>query len=295
MTQYNMLNVKLSNSQLNKLKSGIKNGTEATLNLSSNLIENSNDETNFPHKLLSTNAEVSKIFTAFANGSSAIIKFSKTQLSKIVQLGGFLIGPPNIFGPPIIPEITSLVNPIINSVVKELKNTGTKKLNKDILVDAGLNIIGKKIKKGISLITGAGITLTNNKIKDIRKVIKSLKNRGILLRETTTKITSQEGGFLNFLRPLVTAGLPLKKIVLTPLAKSLLIPLDLSAGMSAADEHVQKNVYGSGRPSDLASRTTALIISYEEMKNIMEIVKSLEESELLINGISETIKNERKE
>ena len=145
------------------------------------------------------------------------------------------------------------------------------------------------------MITGSGITLTNNKIKDIRKVIKSLKNRGILLRGTTTKITSQEGGFLNFLRPLMTAGLPLKKIVLTPLAKSLLIPLDLSAGMSAADEHVQKNVYGSGRPSDLASRTTALLISYEEMKNIMEIVKSLEESGLLINGISETIKNETKE
>ena len=53
MTQYNALNVKLSNSQLNKLKSGIKNRTEVTLNPSSNLIGNSNDKTNFPHKLLS--------------------------------------------------------------------------------------------------------------------------------------------------------------------------------------------------------------------------------------------------
>ena len=49
MTQYNTLNVKLSNSQLNKLKSAIKNGTEVTLNLSSNLIGSSNDEINFPH------------------------------------------------------------------------------------------------------------------------------------------------------------------------------------------------------------------------------------------------------
>ena len=49
MTQYNTLNVKLSNSQLNKLKSAIKNGTGLTFNLSSNLIRNSNDETNFPH------------------------------------------------------------------------------------------------------------------------------------------------------------------------------------------------------------------------------------------------------
>ena len=67
----------MSNSQLNKLKSGIKNGTEVTLNLSSNLIRNSN-ETNFPYKLLLTNIQVSKIVKAFASGSSANIKFSKT-------------------------------------------------------------------------------------------------------------------------------------------------------------------------------------------------------------------------
>ena len=54
MTQFNSLNIKLSNSQLNKLKSGIKNGTKVALNLSSNLIGNSNDETNFPHKILLT-------------------------------------------------------------------------------------------------------------------------------------------------------------------------------------------------------------------------------------------------
>ena len=54
MTQYNPFNVKLSNSQLTKLKSTIKNGTEATLNLSSNLIGNSDDEINFPQKLLLT-------------------------------------------------------------------------------------------------------------------------------------------------------------------------------------------------------------------------------------------------
>ena len=90
MTQYNTLNVKLSNSQLNKLKSTIKNGTEVTLNLSSNLTGNSNDKTNFLHKLLLNDTQVSKICRAFANGSSVNIKFSKTQLSKIVQLGGFI-------------------------------------------------------------------------------------------------------------------------------------------------------------------------------------------------------------
>ena len=60
MTQYNTLNAKLSNSQLNKLKSAIQNGTEITWNLSSNLIWIFNDETNFPHKLLLTNTQVPK-------------------------------------------------------------------------------------------------------------------------------------------------------------------------------------------------------------------------------------------
>ena len=68
MTKYDTLNVKLSNSQLNKLKSVIKNGTEVTLNFSSNLIENSDDKTNFPHKLLLIDIQVSKTRKAFANG-----------------------------------------------------------------------------------------------------------------------------------------------------------------------------------------------------------------------------------
>ena len=61
MTQYNSLNVKLSNSQLNKLKSAIKNETDVILRLSSNMIGNSDDETNFPDKLLLTNRQVSNL------------------------------------------------------------------------------------------------------------------------------------------------------------------------------------------------------------------------------------------
>ena len=59
------------------------------------------------------------------------------------------------------------------------------------------------------------------------KVIKSLENRRILFKGTTTKTTGQEGGFFNFLRSLMTAGLLLIKIVLMPLAKSALLPLGL--------------------------------------------------------------------
>ena len=85
----------------------------------------------------------------------------------------------------------------------------------------------------------------------------------------------------------MTAGLPLMKNVHTPLAKNVLLPFGLSAGISAADAAIQKKLYGS--------RTTVLIISNEEMDDIMKIVKSLEESGLLIKGISETNKNEAKE
>ena len=116
--------------------------------------------------------------------------------------------------------------------------------------------------------TGSEIVLTNNEIKDIVKVIKSLENRGILLKGTTSKITRQEGGFLNFLRSLMTAALPLMKCVLALLAKNILIPLGLSKGMSAADSSIQKKIYGSG--------TTTLIISNEEVEDIMKITKSPE-------------------
>ena len=88
MTQYNSLNVKLSNSQLNKFKSVIKNETEVILRLSSNMI--GDNETNFPHKLLLTNRQVSNVCKAFAKNSSSDIKLSKTQLSKMIQSGGCL-------------------------------------------------------------------------------------------------------------------------------------------------------------------------------------------------------------
>ena len=75
MTQYNSLNVKLSNSQLNKLKPAIKNGTDVVLRLSSNMVGNSDDEINFSHKLLLTNKQTLSLRKAFNNHTSADIKF----------------------------------------------------------------------------------------------------------------------------------------------------------------------------------------------------------------------------
>ena len=68
----------------------MKIGTEVTLKISSNVVGDSNDENNFPHKLLLTNTQVSKLHKAFSNGSSAYIKLSITQLHKIGQSGEFL-------------------------------------------------------------------------------------------------------------------------------------------------------------------------------------------------------------
>ena len=179
MTQYNSLNVKLSNSQLNKLKSSIKNeNDDVVLRISSNMVSNSNDNTNFPHELLLTNRQVANIHKAFANHSSIDIKLSKTQLSKMIQSGGFLA-----------------------------------------------NLLGK------------------------------------------------------------LAG-PLMKVAM-PLAKNVLAPLGLSAAMSAIDGSIEKKMLGSG--------TTTLIISNDEMDEILKLVKSLENSGVLLKGVSETIQHEAKE
>ena len=117
MAQYSSLNVKLSNSQPNKLKPAIKNKTEVVLRLSSNMIGNSDDETNFPHKLLLTNRQVANLRKAFANKSSTDIKLSKTQLSKMIQSGGFLgrlLGPLLKTG---LPLIKNVIKPLAKSVL----------------------------------------------------------------------------------------------------------------------------------------------------------------------------------
>ena len=180
MTQYNSLNVKLSNSQLNKLKSAIKNETEVVLRLSSNMI--GDNETNFPHKLLLTNRQVANLRKAFANNSSTDIKLSKTQLSKMIQSGGFLS---------------------------------------------------------------------------------------------------------RLLGPLLKTGLPLTKNVIKPLAKSVSISLGLTAAVSAADAGIHKKILGSGN--------TTLIISNEEINDIIKIVQALENSNILPKEVTETVENELKE
>ena len=99
----------------------------------------------------------------------------------------------------------------------------------------------------------------------------------------------QSGGFLvRLLGSLLKTGLSLIKNVIKPLAKSVLIPLGLTTAASAADAGIHKKILGSGN-------TTTLIISNNEMEDLIKIVKSLEDSGLLLKGVTETVQNEVKE
>ena len=143
MTQYNSLNLKLSNLQLIKFKSKIKNETEIVLRLSSNMI--GDNETTFPRKLLLTNRQVANICKAFANNSSIDIKLSKTQLSKMIQSGGFL---------------SRLLGPLLKTGLPLIKNV-IKPLAKSVLIPLGLTAAASTADAGIhNKILGSGNTTT---------------------------------------------------------------------------------------------------------------------------------------
>ena len=151
MAQYNSLNVKLSNSQLNKLKSAMKNETDVILRLSSNTIGNSNDETNFPCKLLLTNRQVTNLRKSFANHTSTDIKLSKAQLTKM-EKGGYLSF--------LAPLLKSGL-PLLKSVIKPLGMLGLTATTS--VIDAAIN---KKI-------LGSGATtliISNDEMNDILKI-----------------------------------------------------------------------------------------------------------------------------
>ena len=133
MTQCNSLNVKLSNSQLNKFKSAIKNETKVVLRLFLNMIDDSNDGANFPHELLLKDRQISSIRKAFSNNSSANTKLSKTQLSKMIQSGGFVV---------------KLLGPLLKTGLPLIKNVITS-LAKSVLIILGLTAAAAAADAGI--------------------------------------------------------------------------------------------------------------------------------------------------
>ena len=189
MTQCNRLNVKLSNSQLNKLKSAIKNEIEVVLRLSHDIIGDSNDEANFPHELLLRDKQISTVRKTFSNNSSTDIKFSKTQLSKIIQSGGFL---GKLLGP-----LLKTGLPLISNVIKPSA--------KSILIPLGLIAAASAADAGIHkkiLWSGnATLIVLNSDMEDLIKIVKSLEDSGLLLKGVTksvqNEVKEQKGGFLS--------------------------------------------------------------------------------------------------
>ena len=140
----------------------------------------------------------------------------------------------------------------------------------------------------MKLISPHKLLLTNGQVANLRKVFANYLSTDIKLSNTHLSKMIQSGGFLGrLLGPLLKTRLPLIKNVIKPLAKSALIPLGLTATSSTADAGIHKNILGSrhNRPSSSAPHnlpsSTTLIISNNEIEDIIKIVKSLEDSGLL--------------
>ena len=125
---------------------------------------------------------------------------------------------------------------------------------------------------------------SNRQVANLRNGFANYLLTAIKLSKIPISKMIQSEGFLGrLLNPLLKTGLTFMKNVIKPLAKRVLIPLGLTAAASAADAGIYKKILGSG--------STALIISHDEVKDIIRIAKSLEYSGLLIKGVSETIQN----
>ena len=127
------------------------------------------------------------------------------------------------------------------------------------------------------------LLLTQRQTTKLRNNIENNMSTDIKLSKAQISKIIQSGGFLGkILGPLLETGLPLLKSVIKPLGL-----LGLTAASSAIDAAVQKKIYGSG--------TTTLIISNEEMNDIVKIVQALEDSNISLKGVTKTITNETRE
>ena len=145
--------------------------TEVGLRLSSNMIGNSDDETNFPHKLLLINRQVANnLRTAFVNYLSTDIKLSKTQLFKIEQSGEFL---------------DRICGQLLKTELSLMKNV-VKSYAKIVLIPLGLTAAASAADARMhKKLLGSGTTtliISKNEIEDIVKIAKSLQNSGLLLK-----------------------------------------------------------------------------------------------------------------
>ena len=170
----------------------------------------------------------------------------------------------------------------------KLSNSQLKKLKDAVSNNAGTNLrISLKMFNGDNLPPELLLTTRRQKAK-IRNAFNKNTPTNITLSKAQINKIIQSGSFLGkLLGPLLKTGLPLIKNVIKPLAKSVLIPLGLIAAASAADAGIHKKILGSAN--------ITLIISNEEMNDIKKIVQALEDSNILLKGVTDTVKNETKE
>ena len=184
MVECNTVNAKLSNSQLNKLKSAVKNNEGKTLRISAKMFNSDN----LPHELLLTTRQTTKLRNTIENNMSTDIKLSKAQVSKIIQSGGFL---------------GKLLGPLLKTGLLLIKNV-IKPLAKSVLAPLGLTAAMSAVDAGIQKkIFGSGTTtlvISNEEMNGIMKIVQALENSGILLKGVTKTIKNetkeQKGGFL---------------------------------------------------------------------------------------------------
>ena len=182
MVEYNTVNAKLSNSQLNKLKSAVKGNEGTTFRMNARMF----DGNNLPHELFLTQRKITKSRNNIKNNMSTDIKLSKAEISKIIQSGGFL--------GKLLSPLLKIGLPLLKSVIKPLDLLGLTAASSAI--DAGVQ---KKIY-GSRTIT---LLISNEEMNDIMKTVEALKDSGILLNGVTKTIKNetkeQKGGFLSML------------------------------------------------------------------------------------------------
>ena len=166
------------------------------------------------------------------------------------------------------------------------KSKSAIKNKNDVVIRLSLNVISDSNDKGNFL---HELLLTNRQISSIRKAFANNSSVHIKFSKAQlSKMIKPEGFLGKLLGPLLETELPLMKSVIIPLAKCVLIPLGLTAAASAEDAGIHKKILGSGN-------NTTLIISNKDMDDLIKIVKSLEDSGLLLKGITELVQNEIKE
>ena len=190
MVEYTKVNVKLSDSQIKKLRDAIKDNTGTTLRISLKMF----NENNLPHELSLTTRQKTKIRNTFNNNMSTDLNFSKAQINKIIQSGRFL---------------SKLLGPLLKTGLPLIKNV-IKPLTKSFLIPLGLTAAASAADSGIhKKILGSGNT--TEEMNDIMKIVQALEDSNIFLKVVTKTIENetkeQKGGFLSMLLGTLGASL----------------------------------------------------------------------------------------